>query len=83
MWNWCLSALLVCCCTQDRTLMIKELEEARAQIVQLQGELKDKSPAQCSAVDEESDLLASVFKVISAVKKAPHLESMLLHALGK
>ncbi|BDA47975.1 hypothetical protein COCOBI_11-2320 [Coccomyxa sp. Obi] len=68
---------------QGMTFMVEELEEARAQNVQLQAELKDQSPAQRTAQDELSDLLASVFKVITAVKKTPHLESMLLHALGK
>ena len=64
---------------QVLTLERGELEEARSEIAQLQARVKEQSPAP----DEDSDLLACVFKVISAVKKSPDLERMLLHALGK
>ncbi len=65
------------------TLMLEELEEVRTENSQLQARVKEHSPAQGTAPDEESDLLTCAFKVITAVKKSPDLESMLLHALGK
>lgn len=65
---------------------MKEAEEARAENEQLRARLADvegQAASKGNAMDDESDLLACVFRVISAVKKAPQLERRLLRALGQ
>ncbi len=47
------------------------------------NDMEEQAAAKCNAQDEEGEMLAAVFRVISAsVKKAPQLKDMLMSALA-